>query len=822
METSRLGAIYETLDPAQLRQLFLEVVRVLPAARDVAVNQLLDQRSNLANRRTVSVDNLVAEGSSFLVSTPIKGKSKPKRYKGHAFFLHNYSKPTVCCACGLGLEGIIRQGVCCRHCLLDAHIGCLSDLPPCRGKPKRAFIKRKGKKPPPGIPILDKRGVKKGGARGDGKAGGGATGTTKRERKKSHENEAKTLKDHEGAVERDDSSSSSDAGDPTYIEALPQTPPPPRAHHGIQVSVSNGTPDIYDDEEDPQNSSDGESSHSEYDNTEENSSCGEWNSSDGESDDETGDGHSLTMIREEEELAAATKAGEKSLLHPGAQNFSRKGKKDRLGGTQDWTTHSKSFRMRLQNSSPLTKAALEIVSKNHTLLEKQFEDIPQNRVNIVTMPKLTEDKNRYMNVLPNNHSRVLLPQIEDDTTSTYINANWMDSYGPTGKDWYIACQGPLPETIYDFWRMIWEHKCSVIVMNTNLVEGEEKTVKCERYWPESPESDPFTVKDFTITSKSADRKYSQFIKTKMTITHNGETRSLTHLWWTDWPDKGVPKTPNGIGHLINEARAAKEEEGGGPAVVHCSAGIGRTGCFLAIDYCMRQFDAEARMDILKCVCQLRQSRGMTVQTAMQYRFIHMVLQRYTEGKLLDDVQDEVLRQESNEDSEPNAGLRRGISRKNRPLSFQLSKSRKLHFKERKSSDPEGSNHHAPLVRQKSAEHIALQEAIVAGGAVKHGCHEFKYKTFVRPTACDVCDALLQGLALQGIRCTRCKQNVHVECLSGIPEDTCELKSNVHRQPSGLPQWPPNRPTQRSPKKKLQLIVEGDDSNLNRMESSNAV
>ena len=104
---------------------------------------------------------------------------------------------------------------------------------------------------------------------------------------------------------------------------------------------------------------------------------------------------------------------------------------------------------------------------------------------------------------------------------------------------------------------------------------------------------------------------------------NCSPRTLTHFWWVDWPDKGVPVSCNGIGALVTAVRAVREDQDA-PILVHCSAGVGRTGCFLAIDVGMRQFDLTGSVDILAIVGRLRKDRGMTVQTFDQYRFVHRV------------------------------------------------------------------------------------------------------------------------------------------------------------------------------------------------------
>lgn len=344
------------------------------------------------------------------------------------------------------------------------------------------------------------------------------------------------------------------------------------------------------------------------------------NSSDGDGSDDEGPINETPLLQVDSEPDAASPTFQ---LAPGAA----------------WTRGTKSFRVRMTNSRMLSPAVLKILLKQETgAIATEYDNIPLNNESFDNLPRLTEAKNRYFNILPNNHSRIKLKEIGDDETSTYVNGNWMPGYD--AEKAYIACQGPLPDTVQDFWRMVWENSCATIVMNTNLIEGPTETVKCERYWPASSDGEPMVIgegaQEFKILSVQESRPRPQFVRTLLEVQYQGETRQVTHLWWRDWPDKGVPKTANGIGHYIDAARASQDESGG-PVVIHCSAGVGRTGCFLGIDYCMKQFDAMETIDILGCVCKLRQSRGLTVQTASQYRFIHMVMDRYMAGVLYDDV-----------------------------------------------------------------------------------------------------------------------------------------------------------------------------------------
>eukprot|EP00048_Salpingoeca_helianthica_P017654 m.238398 g.238398 ORF g.238398 m.238398 type:complete len:781 (+) comp21761_c0_seq1:456-2798(+) len=292
-------------------------------------------------------------------------------------------------------------------------------------------------------------------------------------------------------------------------------------------------------------------------------------------------------------------------------------------GAEDWTTHSASFRGRLQHTRPLDVASLRESVAHPEMLMGEYRNIPENKVPVSAIPRFTEYKNRFMNILPNSHSRVALSQVGDDPSSTYINANWMRGF--RGKQAaYIACQGPLRDTLEDFWRMVWEQNTHVVAMITNLDEA--GVTKCERYWPAAAGPDNSLVcGSYTIVAESEPQMITpQYCLTRLTLRCGKEERAVEHLWWRDWPDKGVPASTAGVAAFVLEARAAAARLTG-PMIVHCSAGVGRTGCFLAVDLCMMQYEMDKRVDIAAAVCQLRQDRGCTVQTFDQYLFIHKVL-----------------------------------------------------------------------------------------------------------------------------------------------------------------------------------------------------
>ncbi|XP_058554099.1 receptor-type tyrosine-protein phosphatase epsilon isoform X2 [Neofelis nebulosa] len=233
------------------------------------------------------------------------------------------------------------------------------------------------------------------------------------------------------------------------------------------------------------------------------------------------------------------------------------------------------------------------------------------------------EKNRYPNILPNDHSRVILSQVDGAPCSDYINASYIDGYKEKNK--FIAAQGPKQETVNDFWRMIWEQKSATIVMLTNLKERKEE--KCYQYWPDQGcwtygnirvcVEDCVVLVDYTIR-KFCIQSLPDGCKAP---------RLVSQLHFTSWPDFGVPFTPIGMLKFLKKVKALNPAHAG-PIVVHCSAGVGRTGTFIVIDAMMDMMHAEHKVDVFDFVSRIRNQRPQMVQTDMQYTFIYQALLEY--------------------------------------------------------------------------------------------------------------------------------------------------------------------------------------------------
>ncbi|XP_061561698.1 receptor-type tyrosine-protein phosphatase epsilon isoform X3 [Phycodurus eques] len=233
-----------------------------------------------------------------------------------------------------------------------------------------------------------------------------------------------------------------------------------------------------------------------------------------------------------------------------------------------------------------------------------------------------KDKNRYPNILPYDHSRVVLTQLEG--SSDYVNASYIDGF--TVKNKFIAAQGPKEDTVADFWRMIWEQKVSTVVMLTNLKERKED--KCYQYWPDQGcwtyGNVRVAVEDFTVLVDYTIRKFCiQYQSSDAAKT----PRLITQLHFTSWPDFGVPFSPIGMLKFLKKVKAVNPQFAG-PIVVHCSAGVGRTGTFIVIDGMIDMMHAEQKVDVFGFVSKIREQRSQLIQTDMQYSFIYQALLEY--------------------------------------------------------------------------------------------------------------------------------------------------------------------------------------------------
>lgn len=251
----------------------------------------------------------------------------------------------------------------------------------------------------------------------------------------------------------------------------------------------------------------------------------------------------------------------------------------------------------------------------HELSAEKAEGTYLRATDPVNLPK-----NRYKNILPFDHSSVTLQQVnEGEGESDYINANFLD--GNKQRNSYIAAQGPLDNTVAEFWQMVWEQNVHVIVMLTRLQEG--KKVKCVKYWPDTDEE--VTFKDFVITC-TYKRKLDSRVARRFLLENSGsgECRELLYFQFTAWPDFGIPSSPADFLELyyevMKEYRSLQVPRT--PMLVHCSAGVGRSGAFCTINNCLQAFRSTGSIDVAETVRSLRKQRAGMVQTLEQYAFCY--------------------------------------------------------------------------------------------------------------------------------------------------------------------------------------------------------
>ncbi|XP_029103100.1 tyrosine-protein phosphatase non-receptor type 12-like isoform X1 [Scleropages formosus] len=238
-------------------------------------------------------------------------------------------------------------------------------------------------------------------------------------------------------------------------------------------------------------------------------------------------------------------------------------------------------------------------------------------------------KNRYKDILPFDHSRVKLSLKTSSQDADYVNANFIK--GTRKPEAYIATQGPLPNTVIDFWRMNWEYGVKVIVMACREFEMGRK--KCERYFPLLGE-DPSSFGPFRISCESEQSRPDYFIRT-LSVEYQNETRRVTQFHYMNWPDHDVPSSFDSILDMIGMVREQQDHEDV-PICVHCSAGCGRTGAICAIDYTWNLLKAgkiPEDFDVFQLIQEMRTQRHSAVQTKEQYELVHRAIAQLFEQQL---------------------------------------------------------------------------------------------------------------------------------------------------------------------------------------------
>lgn len=254
--------------------------------------------------------------------------------------------------------------------------------------------------------------------------------------------------------------------------------------------------------------------------------------------------------------------------------------------------------------------------------KEQYQMLKVNQQKPWDVGNKTENKakNRYADLLPYDENRVVLQKLKNDPDSDYINASYIDGYNR--KKAYICTQGPLEKTISDLWRMIWQENVSVIAMTANVIENGKK--KCEKYWPDLSTK----YGDITVSAQKEDVFLDFTVRTfKLQKAGTSTPRFLRQYQFTAWPDHGVPAYPLS---LINMLQDIKKYQGNNrnPIVLHCSAGIGRSGTVMLLDIALEMSLTEGKVDFLAILDKLRQQRVNLVETVEQFTFVHRALIEY--------------------------------------------------------------------------------------------------------------------------------------------------------------------------------------------------
>ncbi|XP_063908361.1 receptor-type tyrosine-protein phosphatase T-like isoform X4 [Zophobas morio] len=252
-------------------------------------------------------------------------------------------------------------------------------------------------------------------------------------------------------------------------------------------------------------------------------------------------------------------------------------------------------------------------------LERQHAYFPRGQTKPWKYGSMKENKskNRYNNLIAYDHSRVILETMDGQPNSDYINASYINGYKVLKA--YIATQGPKVATLNDFWRMMWQENVKHIANLANIYESGKK--KLEKYWPDINETLQFG--DITVQHVSRD-VYADYEHRTFAVTYKDECRKIEQLHFSSWPDHGVPLYSQSLVPFLQKMLQIPLNSKS-PVVVHCSAGVGRTGTILLCDICLRMAAREGTIDVLRNLQLLRDQRANMVDNIEQYKLAHLVV-----------------------------------------------------------------------------------------------------------------------------------------------------------------------------------------------------
>ncbi|XP_016054908.1 PREDICTED: phosphatidylinositol phosphatase PTPRQ [Miniopterus natalensis] len=263
----------------------------------------------------------------------------------------------------------------------------------------------------------------------------------------------------------------------------------------------------------------------------------------------------------------------------------------------------------------------ELCTNNNLKFQEEFSELPKFLQDLSSTDAdlpWNRAKNRFPNIKPYNNNRVKLIADASIPGSDYINASYVSGYLCPNE--FIATQGPLPGTVGDFWRMVWETRAKTLVMLTQCFE--KGRIRCHQYWPE--DNKPVTVfGDIVITKLMEDVQIDWTIR-DLKIERHGDCMTVRQCNFTAWPEHGVPENSTPLVHFVKLVRASRAHDTT-PMIVHCSAGVGRTGVFIALDHLTQHINDHDFVDIYGLVAELRSERMCMVQNLAQYIFLHQCI-----------------------------------------------------------------------------------------------------------------------------------------------------------------------------------------------------
>ncbi|XP_076241150.1 receptor-type tyrosine-protein phosphatase F [Calliopsis andreniformis] len=286
---------------------------------------------------------------------------------------------------------------------------------------------------------------------------------------------------------------------------------------------------------------------------------------------------------------------------------------DGVLANEDKRKKEETFLVKVNDFEDYVKRAIE-----SGVLDRQFDTLPRGQTKAWECGTLPQNKlkNRYANLIAYDENRVILKKLPDDPHSDYINANYIKGY--KRDKYYIATQGPKANTVIDFWRMIWQEETQVICMLTNVIEN--KKIKCEQYWPDIGKKKKYGD---VLVFNAKHTVFANYVFRILHVTCGNQTRKIEHLHYTAWPDHGVPLTVHSVVTYLKKLLATSP--GNGPVVVHCSAGVGRTGTIILCDMCLQRAAAEGVINVFADTAAIRGQRANMVDTKQQYLLAHLAL-----------------------------------------------------------------------------------------------------------------------------------------------------------------------------------------------------